>query len=127
MYNIPSEEEVVEAAKRVFAKRVRVETQSELAKLILNELGDDKEFRLSGGRAKRIILDNDLAILEVEYKELTETGTPRKCPVCMSKVKPLKNKTIFNGTVTLGFECTNCGYWSGLHRRIPSLYVFRRK
>ena len=126
MYRIPSEKEVIKAAKRVFAKLIRVETQAELARLILKELGKDKKFKLSGERAKRIILDNELAVLDVEYKELSKTGTPRKCPVCMSKVKPLKNKTIFNGTVTLGFECVNCDYWSGLHRRIPSLYIFRR-
>ena len=126
MYSIPSEEEVVKAVKRVFASRARVETQALLARLILKILGK-KEYRLSGERAKRIVLDNDLATLDVEYKELTRTGTPRKCPVCGNKVKPLKNKTIFNGTVTLGFEWVECGYWSGLHRRIPSLYVFKRK
>ena len=60
VYNIPSKAEVIKAAKRVFTKRVRVETQSELAKLLLKELGNGKDYRLSGKRAKRIILENDL-------------------------------------------------------------------
>ncbi len=126
MYSIPSEEEIIEAARRVFERCSRVETQKGLAELILEELDND-EYRLSGRRAKSIVLDAGIAELEVEYREMSSKGTPRKCPVCSGKVKPLKNKTIFDGTVTLGFECVSCGYWSGLHKRVPALYVFKRR
>ena len=127
MYNIPPSDEVANAARVVFKKLRRVETQTKLAKLILKVLGKDKKYRLSPERAKKIVLESDIAEIEVEYKELAVKGTPLKCPVCMGKITPLKNRTVYNGTVTVGFECHNCGYWSGLHRKLPSLYTFRRK
>ena len=35
--------------------------------------------------------------------------------------------TVFGGTVTLGYRCSRCGYWTGLRKRVPTRYVFTRR
>ena len=62
--------------------------------------------------------------LEIHAREANEKRGLTKCPVCGERVKRLKNMTVFGGTVTLGFKCPKCGYWSGLRRRVPTRYVF---
>jgi DNA-directed RNA polymerase subunit RPC12/RpoP len=47
-----------------------------------------------------------------------------RCPVCNTRITPVKNETIFGGSVTLGYECSFCGYWTGMKRRVPQRYVF---
>jgi len=31
------------------------------------------------------------------------------------------------GTVTLGYRCERCKYWTGLKRRVPTRYIFTRR
>ena len=41
--------------------------------------------------------------------------------------KGVKNLTIWGGEVTIQFQCSDCGYWTGKKKRIPTRYVFHFK
>ena len=82
---------------------------------------------MGGARVRRLVIDSGLVGVEIHARESEEKKGLTRCPVCGERVKKLKNMTVFGGTVTLGFKCPRCGYWSGLRRRIPTRYVFRRR
>jgi hypothetical protein len=50
--------------------------------------------------------------------------TLRACPVCASKVKKIKNRTLRGGSIIAGYKCTGCSYHTSLPVRIPARYTF---
>jgi DNA-directed RNA polymerase subunit RPC12/RpoP len=59
-----------------------------------------------------------------ESDEKTAAGL---CPVCGGRTEKIKNLTVYGGTVTRGYRCRACGYWTGLKKRVPTLYIFSPK
>ena len=126
-YRIPSDDVVRAALTRVFQTRHEVPSQRALKRLVEREVRGSENFRVGGGRVRRLVIDSGLVGVEIHARESGEKKGLTRCPVCGERVKKLKNMTVFGGTVTLGFKCPRCGYWSGLRRRIPTRYVFRRR
>ncbi|MFQ5908489.1 MAG: hypothetical protein ACE5JE_06660 [Thermoplasmata archaeon] len=126
-YRIPSRERVMGALRGVLGKRKTVNSQRELKELLDREMSREDGYRVSGPRARRIAYDSGLVTLEIESRESEEIRTPHRCPVCDHRLDRVKNMTIFGGTVTLGYRCRNCPYWTGLKRRVPTRYTFTRK
>ena len=127
-YHIPSDEKVRKSVKKVFKKYRTVSSQRKLKELVEKELKTKKkQFHVSERRLRNIVLKSDLVNIEIYSRE----GDPHKilarCPVCSNSLQRVKNLTIWGGEVTIEFRCSNCGYWTGKKKRIPTLYVFHLK
>lgn len=127
-YHIPSDKQVETALQNVFKKYRTVNSQNRLKKLVTLELNTKKKkFGVSASRLRNLAIKSDFIKLEIHSRE----GDPRKilakCPVCRSILKRVKNLTIWGGKVTIEYKCSNCGYWTGKKKRIPTRYVFHLK
>jgi prepilin signal peptidase PulO-like enzyme (type II secretory pathway) len=124
-YRIPSDEEVLSAIKNVMNSRGIVNSQTKLKDLVERELHiTDDKYHVSPRRLRMLALSSDHVRVEIHCRESDKKKAASRCPVCNHRLKLLKNKTIFNGVVIIGHECTHCSYWTGLKRRIPIRYIF---
>jgi len=122
---IAKKNKVAEEIKQVVRRRFRVESQEELTRLVLKRLKkEDKRYTLSPIRAKRIALS--IPEIEVKAKTKKTLKLPRieKCPVCESKIEPIKIKNLLNKEIGIGYRCTGCGYESDLEAFMPMRYIF---
>ena len=127
-YHIPSNEEIIKAVAKVLKKYRTVSSQQRLKKIVENELKTkNDEFHVSGSRLRNLVLKSGLARIEIHSREGDPNKVLNRCPVCTSSLKRVKNLTIWGGEVTIEFSCSNCGYWTGKKKRIPTLYVFHLK
>ena len=124
-YKIPTDGEVLTAIKNVMNNYGVVNSQTKLKELVERELHiTDKDYHVSPRRLRVLALSSDSVRVEIHCRESDIKKGASKCPVCDHKLKLVKNKTIFNGVVIIGHECTNCSYWTGIKRRIPTRYIF---
>ncbi len=124
---LPAKDEVLEAILHVFTEKGIVNSQTKFRELVVSSLkAQDERFVATGARVRRIALESGKVSVEVRTREVNRRN-PSKCPVCGGKLVPQKNKTVYNGTVTLGYQCSNCPYWTGLKYRRPIRYVFVKK
>lgn len=127
-YHIPSDKQVETALKLVFKKFRTVQSQNKLKHLVSKELNKKKKkFGVSGRRLRNIAIKSDFIKLEIHSREGDPKKILAKCPVCEGALKRVKNLTIWGGEVTIEFRCSNCGYWTGKKKRIPTRYVFHFK
>jgi len=126
-YRISDEKQVVEALQRVIATKRVVNSQQHLKKLVEKELQGEEVYKVGEVRLRHIAIDSGLVDVEIFCRESGKTRTMVKCPVCTNRLKRVRNMTVFGGTVTLGYHCGRCGYWTGLKRRVPTRYIFTRK
>lgn len=124
-YKIPSDVNVEKALRNVFRKVHTVPSQNKLKELVTEELSSDEErFGVSPSRLRKIAISSDFIDLEIHSRE----GDPKKimsrCPVCEKSLHRVRNFTIWGGKVTIEFRCSNCGYWTGKRKRIPTRYIF---
>jgi predicted nucleic acid binding AN1-type Zn finger protein len=127
-YHIPSDEQIASALRKVFEKVHTVQSQSRLKELITEELNTKKEsFGVSGTRLRNIAIKSDFLKLDIHSREGDPKKIMNKCPVCGAVLKRVKNLTIWGGEVTIEFNCSNCGYWTGKKKRIPTRYAFQLK
>lgn len=128
IYHIPSDEKVKRALKKVFKKYHTVSSQHKLKELTEKELKTKKrKYGVSGKRLRDLALQNGFITLEIHSREGNPQKILTKCPVCNAALKRVKNLTIWGGEVTIEFSCSNCGYWTGKKKRIPTRYVFHLK
>jgi DNA-directed RNA polymerase subunit RPC12/RpoP len=134
MYKISSDEQVLDALSEVFKKRRLVGSQGALKRLVDKELRilsrEEKRgkvsYKVSQPRLRLLAIKSGKVEVEIHSRESMKKTSMSKCPVCSSRVKRVKNLTVWGGTVTLGYQCKTCGYWTGIKRRIPTRYVFSR-
>jgi hypothetical protein len=88
--------------------------------------GEDEMFALGAGRMRRLLLDSPAVRLEVSYARRAHLPPLERCPVCGSSLIPIRNRTLTEGEVTLGYRCSRCRYWTHLDRRVPVRYRFLR-
>jgi len=127
-YQIPSDEQLISALKKVLKKHRTVTSQFLLRKLVDTELNKkERKFGVHAERLRKLVLSNNIGTVEIYSRE----GDPKKsfavCPVCSYPLKRVKNLTIWGGVVTIEFQCSNCGYWTGKKKQIPTRYVFHYK
>ncbi|MBX8632202.1 MAG: hypothetical protein J9259_06770 [Thermoplasmata archaeon YP2-bin.285] len=124
-YRIPSDEDIAKAVTSCINEYGIINSQRKLGELVRQRIKDiQNDYSVSDRRVRMVAIAKNLVDLELKYKEGGEGKLPHKCPICGSKLKRLKNMTIYGGTVTLGYSCSNCRYWTGLRKNIPSRYVF---
>lgn len=124
-YRLPSKEEVEHAIAAVLRREKKLPSESRFLSLVRRELKrKDKEFTISHERLRRVALGSGLCKVTIHTRVVPTRRAMTRCPVCNTRVESVKNETIYGGTVTLGFECPFCGYWTGMKRRVPQRYVF---
>ena len=124
-YNIPSDEIINKGLMNIFKKNHTVNSQKDLKKLIEKELKTkNKNYSVSGKRLRIIALETDFIKIDIHSREGDPKKILSKCPVCGNSLSRVKNLTIWGGEVTLEFRCSNCGYWTGKKKRIPTRYIF---
>jgi len=127
-YRIPSDTELEEAIKDALRRHGVVNSQRKLTALVLKELRrHDPDFTVSEERVRRAAIDHGLANVEIHCRDSDEKTSAGNCPVCGGRTKRIRNLTVYGGTVTVGYKCSVCGYWTGLKHRVPTLYVFSPK
>ena len=126
-YRIPKDEHVLAALRRATAVKPTVDSQRKLKRLVEKELKADEIFKVGEERLRRIAIDSKLFDLRILTRETGKRKSSVNCPVCASRLQRLRNMTVFGGTVTLGYKCGTCGYWTGLRRRVPVRYIFTRR
>jgi len=126
-YRIPKVEVVRDAISRVLAGRHQVTSQRQLKRLVEREVRGDEHYRVGARRLRLAAIDSGLVDLEIHTRETLERRSQVKCPVCTSRLRKVRNMTVFGGTVTLGYNCDRCHYWTGLRKRVPTRYIFTRK
>ena len=130
MRKIPKNDQVIIALRDVLARYKVINSQKKLKELVekeLNQGGDN--YRVSERRMRLLAIHSGIAHIDVHGREVEEKKHIKACPVCGSKLKYSKNQTVFGGTVTLGYTCPKCTYWTGIKTRVPVRYIFtiRRK
>ncbi|MFP3872550.1 MAG: hypothetical protein ACOC55_01780 [Candidatus Natronoplasma sp.] len=128
-YSIPSDQEVEEALKYVMRRVKGVNSLKKLRELVIKELRNtDPHYTVGIDRLRKIAVTASFIHTEIYATTGEEKKSLRgKCPVCGNKLEKTKNETIFGGSVTLGYKCQECPYWTTLKRRIPVRYNFEHK
>ncbi|MEA2055442.1 MAG: hypothetical protein U9O49_01260 [Candidatus Thermoplasmatota archaeon] len=127
-YHIPTNEQIRNALEGVFKRANTVYSQEKLKELVLKELNTKKgKYGVTGSRLRKIAIESSFVKIEIHSREGNPKKLMTKCPVCGHDLKRVKNKTIWGGEVTIEFSCSNCGYWTGKKKRIPTKYVFYNK
>ncbi|MGM0510918.1 MAG: hypothetical protein ACQESD_07350 [Thermoplasmatota archaeon] len=125
-YSIPSDEEIRDALKIVMKRMKGVGSLRKLRKLVLRELRiKNDEYTVSSQRLRKIAVTSSFIHTNIKArKDEDRESLEGKCPVCGNKLNMTKNETLFGGTVTLGYKCTECPYWTSMKRRVPIRYGF---
>lgn len=126
-YRIPKDERVRASIERVFSTRHVVNSQRQLKRLVEKDLRTEEVFRVGEPRLRQITIESGLVNLEIHCRETAERRSLVRCPVCGERLRRVRNMTVFGGTVTLGYRCSRCGYWTGLKKRVPTRYIFTRR
>jgi len=124
-YRIPSEDLLERTIREVMKDQTMVVSQRRLTELVVARLREeDPDFTATGERIRRVTIGKGIAKVVIYARETEERTRFGRCPVCSSRMSRLRNLTVFGGSVTLGYKCTLCPYWTGLKRRVPVRYVF---
>lgn len=126
-YRIPSDDRVRGSLVRVFSTRQMVDSQRRLKQLVERDLKGEEKFRVGEPRLRLLAIESGLVDLEIRCRDTDEMRSLVRCPVCGERLEKVRNMTVFGGTVTLGYRCGRCKYWTGLKRRVPTRYVFTRR
>jgi hypothetical protein len=124
-YRRPSDTEIVDAIKEALRRQGIVNSQCKMRALVLKELHrHDPDYSVGEVRVRKLAIRNGLATVITRGRSSTQRTVANSCPVCNGKMRRTKNLTLYGGTVNMGYKCLTCGYWTGLKKRVPTLYVF---
>ena len=125
-HKIPKDEDVLAAIQRVILRYGTVNSQGLLKVLVQEELhGLDQKYQVSAPRVRSLALKSKFIQSEIRYRSWPNHKTKLKaCPVCGSHVQKIKNKTLSNKIITIGYKCTNCPYNTDFPIKVPARYIF---
>jgi len=128
-YSIPSDEEVQDALRYVMRRNKGINSLNKLRNLVLSELKNkDPNYTVGFERMRKLAVTAPFIKTDIYARKSDKKDSLKgKCPVCENKLEKRKNETIFGGSVTLGYKCKKCPYWTTLERRIPTRYSFEYK
>ncbi len=127
-YTLPDEGIILEAALGALRHRRTVRSETALLKVVREAVRRvDPKFTVGRRRLRLLCLKSGKVEVTAFTRFSGERRAISKCPVCRGAIAPIRNKTVYDGSVTLGYRCSVCGYWTGIRRRIPTLYVYARR
>ncbi|MEA2054497.1 MAG: hypothetical protein U9O96_05205 [Candidatus Thermoplasmatota archaeon] len=122
-YHIPSGEEIVVAIYKALKKHGTIDSQKKMRDMVMEELEVlDKKYRVSPQRVRKLAVRAGFIRMEIKSRE--GEGELVRCPVCNSKLKKIKNFSLWGKEVIIGYRCTVCNYKSGVKRQVPTRYIF---
>jgi transposase-like protein len=127
-YHIASDEQIRKSLDHVLKKYRTINSQFKLRNLVNDDLKSNRiKYTVSPQRLRNIAVQSNFVKLEIHTREGDPKKIMTKCPVCSSSLNRVKNLTIWGGEVTIEFNCSKCGYWTGKKKRIPTRYIFHKK
>jgi len=84
----------------------------------------DKDYGVTEERVRRTAIQSGLVKVDVETRDTGVRVKGGRCPVCDSRLRRVRNRTLYGGYVILGYRCTSCPYKMGATRRVPVKYTF---
>ena len=121
---VPSDEEIEDAVREVIRLRRRVESQTELRRLVLERLSTpEAEARATAARIRRVALTRGAAAVEIDYRD-TFGALPEICPVCKGGMMPVRSINLDGDTVEIRRNCSVCSFTASGRMRTPSRYAF---
>lgn len=124
-YRLPTSQVLAVAISDALRENPSVSSQHRLTELVREKLRQlDPDYMVTEERVRRVAIGSGLARVEVSTRDSGKRKKLSRCPVCGSKLRRVRNRTISGGTITLGQRCTSCPYSMGRTRRIPIRYVF---
>jgi hypothetical protein len=100
-------------------------SQAELRRALLPLLRrEDPLLAIGGRRMRRLLIGSGRVRVRVRYSERADRPPLAWCPVCGADVRPIRNRTLIGESVTMGYRCSRCAYWTHLRRRVPVRYAF---
>jgi hypothetical protein len=127
-YALPGDGPILEAALSALRERRTVRSETALLKRVRAALRkSDPRFTVGRRRLRLVCLKSGKVEVTAFTRFSDERRAISRCPVCRGAIAPIRNKTVYDGSVTLGYRCQVCGYWTGIRRRIPTLYVYSRR
>ena len=129
MYKIPKDGDVVLAIRNVLARYKTIHSLRELKDRVEQELNfGTGNYRVGEERIRRLTIISGMATIKVYTKSTGQDIPISKCPVCASDLKASRNMTVYGKTVTIGYKCPECDYWTEKgNLRMPSRYEFTAK
>lgn len=127
-YKLPSDEQILLAIYAVGSKMKTIGSQKMLIAMVRAELENmNAAFRVAPRRLRKLVIKS--GYLRVEFR-MKDTDIPSKnmrtCPVCGTKLRRIRNMTIYGRKTSLGHLCPTCHYSTGATRKVPVLYTFTR-
>ena len=124
-YRVPPAEVVAVAISDVLREHGAITSQRLFAQFVREKLRClDKDYAITDERVRRIALQSNLVSLEVETRDTGVKVKVGRCPVCSSRLRKVRNETIYGGSVILGYRCTTCPFSMGTTKEVPVKYIF---
>ena len=106
VYQIPSEGILSVAIAEVLRQHDVVSSQSKLADLTRKKLREiNPEYSVTDERVRKVAIQTGVASVEIKSREIPSQKPTTECPVCSSKMRRIKNKTLYGKAVTLRYKC----------------------
>lgn len=126
VYQIPSEGILSVAIAEVLRQYDVVSSQSKLADLTRKKLREiNPAYSVTDERVRRVAIQTGVASVEIKSREIPSQKPISECPVCGSKMRRIKNKTLYGKAITLRYKCPKCKFSTGITRSIPVRYIFK--
>jgi hypothetical protein len=127
-YKIVPADLVHEEMFKILSESLIIHSQKRFQELVITRLKKiDPDYELSPPRLRRIAARSKDITLEIKCRTSQEKSEDVICPVCNTKMRNIKNQTLYDWEVVIGHKCRVCGYWTGSERRIPVRYIFKLK
>lgn len=124
-YRVPTAEVLAVAIADVLREHGVIGSQHLFARFVREKLRCmDKNYTVTEERVRRLAIQSGLVTVEVETRDTGVKVKGGRCPVCGSRMRRVRNSTIYGGSVILGYRCTSCPYKMGSTQRAPVKYTF---
>jgi transposase-like protein len=124
-YRIPTPEVLAVAISDVLREHGAITSQRLFAEFVREKLQRmDPAYAVTEERVRIMAIQSGLVKVEVESRDSGIKTKMGRCPVCGSRMRKVRNETIYGGSVILGYRCTSCPYSMGTTKKIPTKYIF---
>jgi len=124
-YRVPPAEVLAVAIADVLREHGAISSQRLFAHFVREKLQCiDKDYSVTEERVRRTAIQSGLVTVEVETRDTGIKVKGGRCPVCDSRMRKVRNSTLYGGAVILGYRCTSCPYKMGTTKRVPVKYTF---
>ncbi len=124
-YRVPTIEVLAVAISDVLREHGAISSQRLFAEFVREKLKHlDNEYAVTEERVRKVAIQSGLVKVDVESRDSGVKTKMGRCPVCGSRMRKVRNETIYGGSVILGYRCTSCPYSRGTTKKIPTKYTF---